>query len=149
MTNELWIEDLIIGYRFRTDAYKLTADDIVEFASKWDPQPFHVGEETARETFFKGLAASGWHTAAITMRLLVTSGIPLAGGIIGAGVDVAWPTATRPGDQLHVEGEVVDIHTPKSHSSRGLISLTYDTVNQDGEVRQSSKARLLAFARPQ
>jgi acyl dehydratase len=91
MTSELWLDDLHVGHRFRTDVYDLTADDIIEFATKWDPQPFHVSNETARETFFKGLAASGWHTAAITMRLLVTSGMPLANGIIGAGGEVAWP----------------------------------------------------------
>jgi acyl dehydratase len=149
MASELWLEDVHIGDRFRTDVYELTADDIVDFASKWDPQPFHLSDETAQETFFKGLAASGWHTAAITMRLLVTSGVPLAGGLIGAGGEVAWPTATRPGDQLHVEVEVVEIHTPKSNPERGLITIAFDTVNQEGEVRQSSKARLLAFAKPQ
>jgi len=149
MAGELWLEDLHVGHRFRTDVYDLTADDITEFASKWDPQPFHVSEETARETFFQGLAASGWHTAAITMRLLVTSGMPLANGIIGAGGEVAWPTATRPGDRLHVEGEVVDVHTTKLNTQRGFVTIAYDTVNQDGEVRQSSKARLLAFAKPQ
>jgi acyl dehydratase len=148
MTRELWLEDLHVGKRFRTDVYELTADDIVDFASKWDPQPFHLSDETAQETFFKGLAASGWHVAAITMRLLVTSGVPLAGGIIGAGGEVAWPTATRPGDQLHAEGEVVDIRTPRPGSNRGIVTIAYDTVNQDGEVRQRSKARLLAFVKP-
>jgi acyl dehydratase len=148
MTSELWLEDLHVGHQFRTDAYDLTADDIVEFAGKWDPQPFHVSDETARATFFKGLAASGWHTAAITMRLLVTSGMPLANGIIGAGGEVAWPTATRPGDQLHVEGEVADVQA-EPNAKRGIVTIAFDTVNQDGEVRQSSKARLLAFAKPQ
>jgi acyl dehydratase len=147
MTSELWLEDLHVGDRFRTDVYELTADDIVDFASKWDPQPFHLSDETAQETFFKGLAASGWHTAAITMRL--TSGVPLAGGLIGAGGEVVWPTATRPGDQLHVEGEVVDVHTTKPNAKRGFVTIAFDTVNQDGEVRQSSKARLLTFAKPQ
>jgi acyl dehydratase len=149
MTSELWLDDLHVGHRFRTDVYDLTADDIIEFATKWDPQPFHVSDETARGTFFKGLAASGWHTAAITMRLLVTSGMPLANGIIGAGGEVAWPTATRPGDQLHVEGEIVDVHTTKPDAKRGFVTIAFDTLNQDGEVRQSSKARLLAFAKPQ
>jgi acyl dehydratase len=111
MATGLWLDDLHVGHRFRTDVYDLTADDIIEFATKWDPQPFHLSDETAQDTFFHGLAGSGWHTAAITMRLLVTSGIALARGIIGAGGEVAWPTATRPGDRLHVEGEVVDVHT--------------------------------------
>ncbi len=149
MTGELWLEDIHVGHRFRTDVYDLTADDIIEFATKWDPQPFHLSEETAQDTFFQGLAGSGWHTAAITMRLLVTSGIALARGIIGAGGELAWPTATRPGDQLHVEGEIVDLHTPKSSPNRGLVTIAFDTLNQDGEVRQSSKVRVLAFAKPQ
>jgi hypothetical protein len=97
MTGELWLEDIHVGHQFRTDVYNLTADDIIEFATKWDPQPFHLSDETAQDTFFHGLAGSGWHTAAITMRLLVTSGIALARGIIGASGEVAWPTATRPG----------------------------------------------------
>ena len=80
MTGELWLEDIHVGHRFRTDVYDLTADDIIEFATKWDPQPFHLSDETAQDTFFQGLAGSGWHTAAITMRLLVTSGIALARG---------------------------------------------------------------------
>jgi acyl dehydratase len=149
MASELWLEDIHVGDRFRTDVYELTAADIVEFASKWDPQPFHLSDETAQGTFFKGLAASGWHTAAITMRLLVTSGVALAGGLIGAGGEVAWPTAARPGDQLHVEGEIVDVHTSKPNAKRGFVTIAFDTVNQDGEVRQSSKVRLLTFARPQ
>jgi acyl dehydratase len=147
MIDGLWLDDLSVGHRFRTESYELTADDIIEFAAKWDPQPFHVSDETARDTFFKGLAASGWHTAAITMRLLVTSGMQLANGIIGAGGEVTWPTATRPGDRLHVEGEIVDVKS-KPGGTRGLVTIAYDTVNQDDEVRQSSKARLLAFARP-
>jgi acyl dehydratase len=131
MTGELWLEDIHVGHRFRTDVYDLTADDIIEFATKWDPQPFHLSDETAQDTFFQGLAGSGWHTAAITMRLLVTSGIALARGIIGAG------------------GEVADLHTSKSSPNRGLVTIAFDTLNQDGEVRQSSKVRLLAFAKPQ
>ena len=149
MMRKLWLEDIHVGHRFRTDVYDLTADDIIEFATKWDPQPFHLGDETAQDTFFHGLAGSGWHTAAITMRLLVTSGMPMANGIIGAGGQVAWPTATRPGDRLHVEGEVVDVQASKASPNRGLVTIAYDTLNQDGEVRQSSKVRVLAFAKPQ
>jgi acyl dehydratase len=149
MATGLWLDELHVGYRFRTDAYDLTAGDIIAFATKWDPQPFHLSVESAKDTFFHGLAASGWHTAAITMRLLVTSGLPLARGIIGAGGELAWPTATRPGDRLHVEGEVVDVHTSKASPNRGLVTIAYDTLNQDGEVRQSSKVRVLAFAKPQ
>jgi len=92
VSNLLWLEDVHVGDTFRTDVYHLTTDAIIEFASAWDPQPFHLSEESARDTFFKGLAASGWQTAAITMRLLVTTGLPLATGIIGASIELAWPT---------------------------------------------------------
>lgn len=95
MTGALWLEDVHVGNRFRTDTYDLTADAIIEFATEWDPQPFHLGEDAAQDTFFNGLAASGWHTAAITMRLLVTTGLPLATGIIGASIELAWPSPTR------------------------------------------------------
>ena len=91
MATELWLEDIHVGHRFRTDVYDLTADDIIEFATKWDPQPFHVSAETAQDTFFHGLAGSGWHTAAITMRLLVTSGIALARGIRNSSAVSAMP----------------------------------------------------------
>lgn len=148
MTNDLWLEDIQVGDRFRTDVYDLTAAEIIEFATQWDPQPFHLGEESARDTFFKGLAASGWQTAVITMRLLVTTGLPLATGIIGASIDLAWPTPTRPGDQLHVELEVSDVRVSKSDPTRGFITTAYDTLNQHGDVRQRTTARLLAFTRP-
>jgi acyl dehydratase len=149
VTNTLWLEDIHVGDRFRTDVYDLTADAIIDFAAEWDPQPFHLGEETAQDTFFKGLAASGWQTAAITMRLLVTTGLPLATGIIGANIDLAWPTPTRAGDQLHVELEVTDVRGSKSDPSRGFITTRRDTLNQHGDVRQRTTARLLAFAKPQ
>jgi acyl dehydratase len=145
---ELYLEDFAVGQRFTSAAHTLDAAQIKAFAAQFDPQPFHLDEAAAENTFFHGLAASGWHTAAITMRLLVTSGMPLANGIIGAGGEVAWPTATRPGDQLHVDGEVVDVHTTKPNATRGFVTIAFDTLNQDGEVRQSSKARLLVFARP-
>lgn len=94
--NALWLDDVHVGDEFITEVYSLTAEAIIDFATEWAPQPFHLGADTAKDTFFKGLAASGWQTAAITMRLLVTTGLPLATGIIGAAVDLAWPTATRP-----------------------------------------------------
>ncbi|MBF6260783.1 MaoC family dehydratase [Nocardia farcinica] len=144
----LWLDDITIGDRFRTDTYDLTTDAIIDFATAWDPQPFHLGDDTAQDTFFRGLAASGWQTASITMRLLVTTGLPLATGIIGASIDLTWPTPTRPGDRLHVELEVTDVRTSRSDPSRGFITATYDTFNQHGEIRQHTTARLLAFARP-
>ncbi|WP_280447475.1 MaoC family dehydratase [Nocardia cyriacigeorgica] len=146
--NALWLDDIAIGDRFRTETYDLTAEAIIDFANQWDPQPFHLDEKRAQNTFFEGLAASGWQTASITMRLLVTTGLPLATGIIGASIDLTWPTPTRPGDQLHVELEVTDVRTSASNPSRGFITTTYDTLNQHGDVRQRTTAKLLAFAKP-
>lgn len=148
MADTLWLDDIHVGDRFRTDVYNLTADAIIGFATEWDPQPFHLDDRTAQDTFFKGLAASGWQTAAITMRLLVTTGLPLATGIIGASIDLTWPTPTRPGDQLHVELEVTDVRTSQSDPSRGFITTAYDTLNQHGDIRQHTTARLLAFTKP-
>lgn len=145
--NALWLDDITVGDRFRTDTYDLTAEAIIDFATAWDPQPFHLGEDTARDTFFQGLAASGWQTAAITMRLLVTSGLPLATGIIGASIDLTWPTPTRPGDRLHVELEVTGVRTSTSDPTRGFITTTYDTLNQHGDIRQHTTGRILAFAK--
>ncbi|MDA2893448.1 MaoC family dehydratase [Mycolicibacterium sp. BiH015] len=148
VTSPLWLDDIQVGNQFTSDVYELTADSIIEFASEWDPQPFHLGEESARDTFFGGLAASGWHTAAITMRLLVTSGFPVANGLIGASIELAYPTPTRPGDKLRVHLEVKDVTRSKSRPGRGYITAAYETVNQHGEVRQRTMARLLSFARP-
>ena len=148
-TDGLWLDDLHVGMKKRTDSYLVTSEEIIAFATAWDPQPFHLSEKSARDTFFQGLAASGWMTAAITMRLLVTSGLPLAGGLIGRGGQVAWPSATRPGDDLHVELEVTDVMVSKSRPDRGFITVTYDTVNQSSEVRQHSTANVMAFVRPE
>ena len=99
----LWLDDIEVGLQYRTAERLLEADEIIEFARRYDPQPFHLSEEGAVDTLFGTLAASGWHTAAITMRLVVTSAIPIANGIIGASIELAWPTPTRPGDVLHVD----------------------------------------------
>jgi acyl dehydratase len=117
---------------------------IKTFAAQLDPQPFHMDEKAAERTFFNGLVASGWHTAAITMRLNVESGPPLAGGIVGAGGELSWPaTPTRPGDVLHVESEVAEIKPSRSRTDRGTIVLLSRTMNQRGEIVQILKARLV------
>src|SRR5271170_7296852 len=109
----LTLEDLAVGQVFVSGSHTLDASQIKTFAREFDPQPFHTDEEAAKNTFFGGLAASGWHTAAITMRLLVSS-ISISGGLIGAGGDLSWPRATRPGDTLHVETEVLEIRPSRS-----------------------------------
>jgi acyl dehydratase len=143
----LWLDDIAVGSRFRTDDLEVTADDIVEFARRYDPQPFHLSPAGAHGTIFETLAASGWHTAAITMRLVATSGIPIATGIIGATIELAWPTPTRPGDVLHVELVVTAVTPSRSKPDRGFVTCTYDTLDQHGSIRQHTTASLLAFRR--
>jgi acyl dehydratase len=144
----LWLDDIEVGDRYCTDEVAVTAEDIVEFARRFDPQPFHLSEDGAAGTLFGSLAASGWHTAALTMRLVATSGIPIATGIIGASIELAWPTPTRPGDALHVELAVTATSRSRSKPDRGVVMCTYDTINQHGEIRQRTTAALLAFVRP-
>lgn len=143
----LYLEDLRIGQRFTTDTLEVTEDAIKAFAAEYDPQPFHLDDEAAKKTLFGGLAASGWHTAALTMRLIV--GIsPFAGGTIGAGGELLWPRPTRPGDVLHVVCEVLEIVPSKSRPDRGMVTVRNETVNQRGEVVQSFTVKLVVPRRP-
>ena len=139
----LYLDDLVVGQRFSGAKHTIDAAQIKAFAAQFDPQPFHTDEKTAERTFFNGLAASGWHTAAITMRLNVESGPRLAGGIVGAGGELSWPAPTRPGDILHVESEVVEITPSRSRPDRGTIFLLSRTMNQRGEVVQILEAKLV------
>ena len=144
----LYLDDLAVGQRFATGTHTLDAAEIAAFAAQFDPQPFHLDEAAARGTMFGGLAASGWHTAAITMRLLVTGGPKLAGGIVGAGGEIAWPKPTRPGDTLRVDSEVVAVTPSRSRPDRGSVTLRSVTVNQNGETVQTLVARLVVPRRP-
>src|SRR5215813_5354930 len=128
----LYFDDLQIGQRFVSGSHELDAAQIKAFARQFDPQPFHLDEETAKHTLFAGLAASGWHTAAITMRLLVEAGLPLADGIIGAGGEISWPKPTRPGNILTVTSEVVEIVPSRSRPGRGTVTVRSETRNQHG-----------------
>ena len=144
----LYLEDLSVGDRFQSGEYALDAAQIKAFASQFDPQPFHTDEEAAKTTFFGGLAASGWHTAALTMKLMVESGIPLAEGIIGSGGELQWPKPTRPGDVLHVVSEVLDITPSRSKPGRAMVTMRCRTLNQRGEVLQYFTPKLVVHARP-
>ena len=144
----LYLEDLSVGDRFQSGEHALDVAQIKAFASQFDPQPFHTDEETARNSFFGGLAASGWHTAALTMKLLVESGIPLAEGIIGSGGELQWPKPTRPGDVLHVVSEVLDITPSRSRPGRAMVTMRCRTLNQRGEVLQYFTPKLVVHARP-
>lgn len=132
----LYLDDLQPGLRFTSAEHVMDEAQIKAFATQFDPQPFHLDHEAAKATLFGGLAASGWHTAAITMRLLVTSGLPLTGGIIGASGELAWPKPTRPGDVMHVESEVVSVTPSKSKPDRGMALMRCETRNQKGDVLQ-------------
>ena len=141
--SRLHLDDLHIGQRFTSATHTIDEMQIKAFAAQFDPQPFHTDAEAAAATLFKGLAASGWHTAAITMRLNVESGLPLAGGIIGAGGEINWPAPTRPGDTLHVESEVVEVTPSRSKPDRGIATIVSRTINQRGEVVQNLTAKLV------
>jgi acyl dehydratase len=133
----LYFEDFAVGQIYRTGELTVSADAIKTFATSFDPQPFHLDDAAATKTFFQGLAASGWHTAALTMRLLVTEGAPIAGGIIGAGMDeLRWPRPVRPGDRLHLESEVMEVRPSRSRPEQGLVKMRTTTLNQNNEPVQ-------------
>jgi acyl dehydratase len=148
MPDRYYLEDLQAGQRFKSGSFSLDAEQIIAFAKEFDPQPFHLSEEAAKESLFGGLAASGWHTAAITMRLQVESGLPIGGGIIGAGGEIAWPQPTRPGDVLHVETEILEVKPSRSKPDRGIVTMRSETRNQRGEVVQILTVKLIAPRRP-
>lgn len=150
MTRDLYLDDLAPGQTYGSGETTVTEADIVRFAKEFDPQPFHLDAERARATFFGGLAASGWHTAALTMRLLVDSEMRLAGGIIGAGMDeLRWPKPLRPGDTIRLESEVIEVRPSRSRPSQGLAKVRTTTLNQHGEAVQVLVANLLVVRRPE
>ncbi|SRR5258708_2424807 len=139
----LYLEDFHIGQRFTSATHVMDADEIKAFARQFDPQPFHLDEEAAQATFFGGLVASGWHTAAVTMRLQVESGLPIAGGMIGIGGEMSWPRPTRPGDILRVVSEILEVTPSRSRPDRGTVRVRSETRNQRDEVVQILDARLV------
>jgi acyl dehydratase len=146
--DEKYLEDLHIGDRFESDICQVTVEGIVEFARDFDPQPFHLDAKAAEESVFKGLAASGWHTAAMTMKLFVTGGLKLAGGSVGLGVDeLQWPRPVRPGDMLRLQSEILDVRPSRSKPDRGIIRIRNVTTNQRGEVVQTFLASVLVRRR--
>ena len=118
-----------------------------EFAAEFDPQPFHLDEAAGRASVFKSLVASGWHTAAVAMRLLTTGGLPIANGLIGFGGEIAWPKPTRPGDVLHIESEIVEIEPSRSKPQQGVVTVRSRMLNQNGEVVYVLTPKLLVFRR--
>jgi acyl dehydratase len=144
-----YLEDFAAGQRYGSGRLTVDKERIKSFASEFDPQPFHLDEDAARRSIFGGLAASGWHTAAMTMRLLVQSEFKPAGGIVGAGFDeFRWPAPVRPGDELHLEIEVLEVRPSKSRPNQGLVKIRTTTKNQKGEVVQLSVGNLIVPRRP-
>ncbi|MFM0272280.1 MaoC family dehydratase [Paraburkholderia aspalathi] len=134
MNKQRYLEDFAVGQTFGSGRLRIDKERVLAFAAEFDPQPFHLNEAAARHSIFGGLAASGWHTAAVTMRLMIETELKPAGGFIGAGLDECrWPRPVRPGDELRVECEVIEVRPSKSRPEQGLIKLRTTTLNQDDE----------------
>jgi acyl dehydratase len=147
--NELYLEDLHVGDRFSSSTIEVTEEGIIAFAREFDPQQFHLDEAAARSSIFQGLSASGWHTAAMSMKLFVTGELKLAGGSVGLGVDeLRWPRPVRPGDVLRLETEILDVRASQSKPDRGIIRIRNITTNQRGEVVQTFAAFVMVRRRP-
>jgi acyl dehydratase len=145
----LYLEDLVLGQKFSSPEYRVTQSEIETFARSFDPQPFHLDREAAENSFFRGLAASGWHTASITMRLVVDSELKLAGGIVGASFDeFRWTLPVRPGDVLRVESEVLELIPSKSRPMQGIAKMRITTLNQDNRPVQLQVSNLVVPRRP-
>jgi acyl dehydratase len=149
MPKELYFEDFHVSQRFDSvSTYTVTAAEIKEFGQKYDPQPFHLDEAAGEGSFFHGLAASGWLTAAIVMRLRVLS-IKVSGGMIGAGAEeMRWTEPVRPGDTLRTEIEVVGVRYAKSRPEYGIVTTTTKAINQHGLIVMRATVNFLAPLRP-
>jgi acyl dehydratase len=145
---ERYLDDFAVGQVFRSGRIRVEADRIKSFAAEFDPQPFHLDPEAATHTFFRGLVASGWHTAALTMRLLADSELKPAGGIIGLGFEeLRWPRPVRPGDELSLQAEVLEVRPSQSRPEQGLIKIRVTTLNQTGEAVLTQVGTLLVRRR--
>jgi acyl dehydratase len=149
MSRVYYLDDFAVGQVFATGRLKIDADQIKAFAKQFDPQPFHLDEEAAKNSVFHGLAASGWHTAALTMRLMAEGEFKPAGGIIGVGFDeLSWSRPVRPGDELYAKSEILEVRPSKSRPDRGLIRVRTTTYNQNDEAVQSFVGNLIVPRRP-
>jgi acyl dehydratase/ribonuclease HI len=145
--NGIFLEDLYVGQRFTSGTYHMDAVRMKAFAAEFDPQPFHLDEAAAQRSIFRGLAASGWHTAAATMRLLATGGLPFGSGLVGLGGEIAWPKPTRSGDTLRVDSEILEILPSRSKPNQAIVTVRCITLNQNGDQVQVLTTKILAFKR--
>jgi acyl dehydratase len=144
-----YLDDFAVGQIFKTSRLRVSKEEIVAFAGQFDPQPFHLDEEAARQSPFQGLVASGWHTAGLTMRLMVGGEFKPAGGILGVGFDnLSWPRPVRPGDELHVTSEILEVRPSKSRPDRGMLRVRMTTFNQNDEPVMVFTGNLLVPRRP-
>ena len=147
MSERLYLDDLYVGQTWASEPHLVDTAQIKRFAAEFDPQPFHLDEAAAEKSLFKGLAASGWHTAALTMRMLVDS-VPLEDGLIGAELSISWPKPTRPGMALQVFSEVVEIVPSRSKPHMAMVTMRNETRDQDGNVVQIFTVKMPVFKRP-
>jgi len=145
----MYYEDLVVGQKFGTASVEVEPEMIRAFAAEFDPQPFHLDEEAARASLFGGLVASGWHTAALSMRLLVGGELQVVGGLIGMGAeDLRWPRPVKPGDVLRVESEVLGLRPSKSQPDRGLATVRNTTLNQVDQPLMVAVINMIVPRRP-
>lgn len=145
----LHLEDFSPGQRFAAGPVTVEADEVIDFARRYDPQPFHTDPEAAKShPLFRGHAASGWHTAALTMRMVVEALGQIEGGAIGGGGELQWPRPTRPGDVLTLEIEILEVTPSRSRPDRGAVVARLRTLNQHGEEVQVFRPRLVVPRRP-
>ena len=148
MSAQLYLDDLYVGQKFVSGGHLIDEAQIIAYAKQFDPQVFHLDAEAAKNTFFQGLAASGWHTASLSMRL-VTESIPLVDGVIGGGMqELALPQPTRPSDILQVDSEIIEIIPSQSKPNRAMVRVLGHTRNQRGEVLQRFRPKMVVFKRP-
>ena len=148
VVEQMYLDELFVGQRFTSGTYRVEEVNMVRFAAEFDPQPFHLDPRAAEMSVFKGLSASGWYTASVAMRLLVTGGLPLAEGIIGLGGEIAWPKPTRAGDVVHLESEIAAITPSRSKPDRAVVTVRGTMLNQNQEAVYLLTAKLLVSRRP-
>jgi acyl dehydratase len=147
-SSELYFEDLRVGHRYTSPRYPVSEAQILAFAREFDPQPLHLDPVAARASALGGLSASGWHTAAITMRLTADGPLQLAGGTVGLGAELRWHKPTRPGDVLHLESEIIELRLSRSRPDRGVVRVRIETFTEAGVLVQTLIATLLVPTRP-
>jgi acyl dehydratase len=149
MSKIVFFDDLVIGQRFKSSSFEMTEESMIRFSRENDPQFFHVDPEAAKESLFGGLIGSGWQTGALTLRLLLQeSGLTFAGGVVGMDAHISWKRPVRPGDHLHIEGEITKLRTSQSQTDRGFVTFRAATLNGEGQIVQSIEATMLAFRNP-